>query len=310
MSPILKLAAVDIGSHAARLQISSVLHADGDTKFKRAEYVRFPLRLGHDVFKTQRIGPENEEKLLKLLKAFQLLIHLYEADDYMVCATAAFRDAQNAQDVCNRIQAALGITIRTIDGHQEALLIHKAIRHLLQPSTNYVHTDVGGGSTEVSIYTGTERIATQSFRLGAVRDLEDASTAPIWQQLQAWVQAHTQRFSHPPTGIATGGNIRKLAQLAKKGTKKTLSLRKLHEVRQYIASFSPEARINKLALNPDRAEVILPATQIYATVMQSAGIADILVPDVSLRDGIIHALYQRHSQATPTVPAPLSESRA
>ena len=308
MQPILKLAAVDIGSHAARLQISSVLHAYGETRFKRAEYVRFPLRLGHDVFRNQHIGAENEEKLLKLLQAIQLLIHLYEVDDYMVCATAAFRDARNGQAVCDRIQAALGMPIRTIDGQEEAILIHKAIQHLLLPGNNYLHVDVGGGSTEVSFYVGTERVASQSFKLGAVRDLEGASAAPIWQQMQTWIQTQVQRLTTPPLGIATGGNIRKLAQLAKKGPKKTLPLKKLVEVRKYIASFSLDERINKLALNPDRAEVILPATQIYATVMQCGGVSETLVPDVSLRDGIIHALYQRNvrAQQGDPMPAPLS----
>jgi exopolyphosphatase / guanosine-5'-triphosphate,3'-diphosphate pyrophosphatase len=159
----LKLAAVDIGSNAARLQVSSALLVSGEPKFKRVEYVRFPLRLGHDVFKHQCIGVENEQRLTQLLKSFKILIELYGVDAYMVCATSAFRDANNKHEIVHRIHEALGIAIHIAEGEEEASLIHAAIRHLLDDHNNYLHVDVGGGSTEVSLYTGPQKIASRSF---------------------------------------------------------------------------------------------------------------------------------------------------
>ncbi|MEL6152444.1 MAG: phosphatase [Bacteroidota bacterium] len=299
----LKFAAVDIGSNAVRLQVSSVLHAADKTKLKRVEYIRFPLRLGNDVFKRQIISAANEQRLLQLLQAFQLLIKLYEVDDYMVCATSAFRDAHNNQAISRRIQEDLGLSIRIIDGKEEAMLIEKAIKPLLLENSGCMHVDVGGGSTEVSFYTDEEQIASRSFDLGSVRVLEDPKATTAWEQMKSWIKEQKQRFVFPPIGVATGGNIRKLAQLAKRGIKKTLSLQKLMAIQAYVASFSLEERIHELELNPDRADVILPATQIYATAMQCGGIEEILVPDVSLRDGIIQVLYERNAAKPNAIPS-------
>lgn len=298
---VLKLAAVDLGSNAARLQVSSVLFDSGKPKFKRLEYLRFPLRLGHDVFKYQHISLESEQRLIQLLKAFKILIDLYGVDDYMVCATAAFRDASNQQAIVRRVQELLGIAIHIVGGEEEASLIQEAICYLLDQHSNYLHVDVGGGSTEVSLYTGLEKIASRSFNLGAIRMLEqNDAPAAIWTAMRTWIATHKQCFSDTPIGIATGGNIRKLAQIAKRGIKKPLSLKRLETTKDYIASHSLTERINNLELNPDRAEVILPAIEIYYTAMRCGGVEQILVPDVSLRDGIIQILYKKLcNESTP-----------
>jgi exopolyphosphatase/guanosine-5'-triphosphate,3'-diphosphate pyrophosphatase len=289
----LKLAAVDIGSNAARLQVSSALLVAEEPKFKRVEYLRFPLRLGHDVFRHQRIGMENEQRLIQLLKAFKILIELHGVDSYRVCATSALRDANNKHEIACRVQEALGISIHIVGGEEEALLIHAAIRHLLDEHNNYLHVDVGGGSTEVSLYTGSQKIASRSFDLGSMRVLEHHDTTLVWGAMQTWIATQKQYFTKVPIGIATGGNIRKLAQLAKRGMKKPLSLKRLRATRNYIAAHSLAERINSLALNPDRADVILPAIEIYDIAMRCGGVEKILVPDVSLRDGIIQVLYER-----------------
>ena len=289
----LKLAAVDIGSNAARLQVSSALLVAGKPKFKRVEYLRFPLRLGHDVFKHQCISVENEQRLIQLLKAFKILIALYDVDSYRVCATSAFRDANNKQAVIHHVQEALNIAIHIVEGEEEALLIYKAIHHLLEERSSYLHVEVGGGSTEVSLYTGPSKIASRSFDLGSIRMLEHDDAAATWEAMQAWITTQKQYFTNIPIGIATGGNIRKLAQLAKRGVKKPLSLKRLGATRDYIASHSLAERINSLELNPDRADVILPAIEIYDTAMRCGGVEKILVPDVSLRDGIIQVLYEK-----------------
>lgn len=290
---ILKLAAVDIGSNATRLQVSSALLVAGKPKFKRVEYLRFPLRLGHDVFKHQCISLENEQRLTQLLKAFKILIDLHGVDDYMVCATSAFRDADNKQEIVHHIQKTLNIAIHIVKGEEEASLIHKAIRYLLDEHNAYLHVEVGGGSTEISLYAGPSKIASRSFDLGSVRILEHDDAAATWEAMQKWIATQKQHFTHAPIGIATGGNIRKLAQLAKRGEKKPLSLERLAATRNYIAAHSLADRINSLEMNPDRADVILPAIEIYHTAMRCGGAEKILVPDVSLRDGIIQTLYEK-----------------
>lgn len=289
----LKLAAVDIGSNAARLQVSSVLSIAGKPKFKRIEYLRFPLRLGHDVFTNQSISAENEQRLIRLLQAFKILIDLYGTDAYRVCATSAFRDAVNKQEIVRRVQEVLNISIHIVGGLEEAELIHAAIYHLLHEYNSYLHVDVGGGSTEVSVYTGLKKLASRSFDLGSIRILENNDAAATWAEMKTWIINQKQYLPNIPIGIATGGNIRKLAQLAKKGVKKPLTLEQLEATRDFIASHSLTERVNSLELNPDRADAILPAIDIYGTAMRCGGVEKILVPDVSLRDGIIRALYKQ-----------------
>jgi len=294
----LKLAAVDIGSNAARLQVSSILSIAGKPKFKRLEYLRFPLRLGHDVFTNQSISTENTQRLIQLLQAFKILIDLYGVDDYRVCATSAFREAINKQEIVRRVQEILNITIHIVEGVEEAALIHEAIHHLLDEHNSYLHVDVGGGSTEVSLYTGLEKLAFRSFDLGSIRILESSDATTTWEAMQTWIVHQRQYLPNIPIGIATGGNIRKLAQLAKRGVKKPLTLKKLEAARDFIASYSLAERVNNLELNPDRADAILPAIDIYGTAMRCGEVEEILVPDVSLRDGIIQALYKKACRET------------
>lgn len=294
MPPPLKLAAVDIGSHAVRLQVSSVLVGEGEQpKFKRIEYLRFPLRLGHDVFRHRCISAESSRRLLQLLQAFKILIELYDVDAYKVCATAAFREASNQQEIVHYIQQTIDVVIHIVGGEEEALLIHSAIRHLLEEPTNYLHVDVGGGSTEINLYQGGQKVASRSFDVGTLRTIEHDHIASVREAMRTWIVTKTQHFNTLPIGIATGGNIRKLAQLAKKGMRKPLSLKKLESTKDQIAGYSLEERINYLALNPDRADVILPALEIYNAAMRFGGVEKILVPDVSLRDGIIRVLYEQ-----------------
>lgn len=288
----MKLAAIDIGSNAVRLQVSRVLHTNEQAHFKRVEYLRFPLKLGQDVFTQQRVSAESEQKLTQLLHAFKLLIELYGVVDCMICATSALREASNQLEIVQHIKDKLGLSVEIIDGEQEAALIDKAIRPLLDDH-NYLHMDVGGGSTEISFYTGQEKVAARSFKVGTIKLLEHYDVEPAWEEMQTWIHAQKQRYRSTPMGIATGGNIRKLAQLAGRGARKPLSLKKLKNLQTFLATYSVEERINKLALNPDRADVILPAAQIYTQAMKWGGVKKILVPDVSLRDGIMQVLYER-----------------
>jgi exopolyphosphatase / guanosine-5'-triphosphate,3'-diphosphate pyrophosphatase len=286
-----KIAAIDIGSNAARLQISSVLH-DGDyTSFKKVEYVRFPLRLGHDVFSYGSLTPESEARTIKLMQCFKLLIELHEVEGYMACATSAMRESSNGSEVVARIAKETGIQIHIIDGSKEAELINNVVVQSLEDG-QYLHIDVGGGSTELNLYFNRQKIISKSFKIGSVRLLEGKESKGAWQKMERWIQDNIDTME-PVTAVGTGGNISKLFNLVSKTSENATSLTELQRMRDYIASFSQEERVHKLRLNADRADVIVPASDIYISAMKWAGANEILVPDLGLKDGIIQLVYEK-----------------
>ena len=289
----MKLAAIDIGSNAIRFQISTVLDNAPQTLFKKLEYVRFPLRLGHDVFSTGRISTKSAEKFKKLMKAFRLLIELYEVDDYMFCATSAMRESENGSDLVTEVQEQIGIYIHVIDGNREAEFINRAISSYLSTKT-YLHIDVGGGSTELNLYVGGKKLRTRSFKVGSVRVLEHNDSPIMWEDMEHWVRENIKKSYGKVTAVGTGGNISKIFDLALSKPGKTISIKKVKQIRDMIDSYSIEQRIYKLQMNPDRADVIIPASNIYLKVMEWAHAASILVPEVGLKDGIIFHLYEKN----------------
>jgi exopolyphosphatase / guanosine-5'-triphosphate,3'-diphosphate pyrophosphatase len=289
----LKLAAIDIGSNAIRFQVSTVLDNSPQLLFKKLEYVRFPLRLGHDVFSTGRISPKSMEKFKKLMKAFRLLIELYEVDDYMFCATSAMRESENGLELVHEVQEEIGIIINVIDGNREAEFVNKAISSYLTSKT-YLHIDVGGGSTELNLYAGGKKIKTRSFKIGSVRVLEHTDSPIVWEDMEHWVKENVKKTYGKVTAVGTGGNISKIFELASSKPGKTISIKKVKQIRDMIESFSIEQRIYTLQMNPDRADVIIPASDIYLKVMEWAHAVTILVPEVGLKDGIIFHLYEKN----------------
>lgn len=289
----MKLAAIDIGSNAIRFQVSTVLvNSDTQPVFKKLEYIRFPLRLGHDVFSTNRISEKSIEKFKKLMKTYKLLIELYEVSDYMFCATSAMRESENGFDLAKQVEDELGVTINIIDGNREAELINRAISSYLTDKT-YLHIDVGGGSTELNLYVAGKKIKTRSFKIGSVRVLEHHDSPVMWEDMEHWIKENVKKSYGKVTSVGTGGNISKLFELAKTKPGKTMSLRKVKEIRDMVADYSIEERIYKLQMNPDRADVIIPASSIYLQVMEWAHSSSILVPEVGLKDGIMLHLYEQ-----------------
>jgi exopolyphosphatase/guanosine-5'-triphosphate,3'-diphosphate pyrophosphatase len=284
-----KLAAIDIGSNAARLQISTVLHNDNLVSFKRVEYVRFPLRLGHDVFNFGELTPESEARTTKLMQVYKLLIELHEVESYMACATSAMRESSNGHEVAKRIEALTGIKIHIIDGSKEAELINNVVVQALD-DRQYLHIDVGGGSTELNVYENRQKINSKSFKIGSVRLLEGKETKGAWRKIEDWVEDNVDS-SREITAVGTGGNISKLFNLASKTSELETTRAEIERIRNYIAGFNQEDRINKLRLNADRADVIVPAADIYISVMKWAGATNIIVPDLGLKDGIIQLVY-------------------
>ena len=289
----MKLAAIDIGSNAIRFQISTVLDNSPQVLFKKLEYVRFPLRLGHDVFSTGRISQRSTEKFKKLMKAFRLLIELYEVEDYMFCATSAMRESENGAELVAQIQEEVGVFINVIDGNREAEFINRAISSYLSDKT-YLHIDVGGGSTELNLYVNGKKIKTRSFKVGSVRVLEHTDSPIMWQDMEHWVKEHIKKSFGKVTAVGTGGNISKIFELAQSKPGKTISIKKVKQIRDMVESYSLEERIYKLQMNPDRADVIIPASHIYLKVMEWARAGSILVPEVGLKDGIIFHLYEKN----------------
>jgi exopolyphosphatase/guanosine-5'-triphosphate,3'-diphosphate pyrophosphatase len=291
----LKLAAVDIGSNAIRMQISNVVFYNGKFTIKKLEYVRFPLRLGKDVFEKGHITPPLEQKFLKLMQAFQILIELYDVEAYRICATSALRESANGREIVEKIKQEVGLKIDIIDGQEEANLINKAITKYLDEKA-YLHIDVGGGSTELTLYKNYEKIAIESFPMGSVRLMNTVNSPGIWLSIEDWLEKHLRRDMYPITAIGTGGNINKLYELANKKSKKSksMTLAEVTQVQDEVSAMSMDERMNNLMLNPDRADVIIPAAEIYLHVMRKAKSKKIIVPDVGLKDGMIETLFDEN----------------
>lgn len=274
------------------MQVSQI-HDLTTGKSKKIEYIRFPLRLGKDVFTYGEITPKTEEKFVKLMLAFKQFLELYEVDDYMVCATSAMREAHNGADIAKRVYYNVGLRIRIIDGQEEGSIISHAIDAYIG-NGDYLHVDVGGGSTEFSIIRQKRKIAGHSFRMGSVRQLSDEKTKVIFAKMSNWLQLHLPSDVSEISMVGTGGNIKKLCELATGSKGNTLSADLLMEISENIASHSYEKRIKHFNMNADRADVIVPASKIYMEALSQVKAKEVVVPDVGLKDGMILHLCHKH----------------
>ena len=297
--PLRKLAAIDIGSNAVRCQISAVLFYAGRYRLKRVEYVRFPMRLGEDVFASGRISDAKADKFVKFLHSLKLLMEVHGVAHYLVCATSAMRSAANGPAIVARVREELGMEIKVIDGQDEAFYINRVIEHVLDDNKHYLHIDVGGGSTEFNIYHDRRKVAAQSFEIGSIRRMqqEESGTATteaqaeLWARMEAWVR-HNARTYHVTRAIGTGGNINKLYSLTAASPDKAVTRRSLETTLARLAGLSMHERVNVAMLNPDRADVIVPAGHIYLAAMQWANVNNMVVPDIGLKDGMLQALFE------------------
>jgi exopolyphosphatase/guanosine-5'-triphosphate,3'-diphosphate pyrophosphatase len=288
---IMRFASIDIGSNAVRLLLCNVYEEADEAIFKKAELVRMPIRLGEDVFRTGQVSQEKIQALVKTMKAFRLLIEVFGAVSYRACATAAMREAGNAADVIAAVKRESGISIEVIDGKSEAEIIYSNhIAEHLDPERSYLYIDVGGGSTELTLFENGHIVASQSFNIGSIRLLHEKVTKDDWSQLRNWIQDHSA--DHNLMAIGSGGNINKIFKMSERKEGKAMSLVKLLEIYYYLKQFTVEERITRLGLNPDRADVIVPAAKIFITIMREAAIEKIIVPQIGLSDGIVHLLYE------------------
>jgi len=290
---IKKYAAIDIGSNGVRLLISNVIIKKGKKPvFRKSALVRVPIRLGADTFETGQISKMNTERMCKAMQAFELLMQVHGVEEHRACATSAMREANNGQEVVNHIAQKTGIQIEIIDGKTEAAIIAATdLYELINGKKNYLYVDVGGGSTEFTFFSHGKSVASKSFKMGTVRALDSKKEfTKAWKKAKKWIQSHTKTYSDC-TIIGSGGNINKIFKLS--GTKegKPLDLSYLKGQYRILKKISYEERVRVMGLNPDRADVIIPALKIYIAATEWAKSDKIMVPKIGLSDGIIKMLY-------------------
>jgi exopolyphosphatase/guanosine-5'-triphosphate,3'-diphosphate pyrophosphatase len=287
-----RLAAIDIGSNAARLLITEVSQdREGNPQFNKLNLVRVPLRLGFDVFEKGEISKEKRGMVLQTMKAYGHLINAYGVKNVIACATSAMRDASNSSDLIRKVKLETGLEIEIISGDLEASLIYENhVAEHMDTEHSYLYIDVGGGSTELTFFADGKLVFKQSFNIGTIRLLKDMVDEKKWDEMKDFIKVKTKGFKQI-TAIGTGGNINKVFSLSKKKDGKPLNLELLKDYYKEIASFSLEDRINIYKLREDRADVIVPALQIYINVMRWADAAEIYVPKIGLADGLIQHLY-------------------
>ncbi|MBL4724830.1 MAG: rod shape-determining protein [Lutibacter sp.] len=293
MLKIEKLAAIDIGSNAIRLLVSNVISTkDEDTPiFKKSALVRVPIRLGADSFITGEISEENKIRMIKAMEAFRLLMEVHGVVKYKACATSAMREATNGLEVIDEIFDKTSVKIEIIDGKKEAAIIFSTdLTNIIEKNKSYLYVDVGGGSTEFTVFSKGEIINSKSFKIGTVRLLNKNAMKQIWDDIEVWIKENTQNLRKVNL-IGSGGNINRLFKLSGKQYGKPLSLIYLKAHYKFLKRMTYNERITELGLNPDRADVIIPATKIYLSAMKWSKATKIYVPKIGLADGIIKSLY-------------------
>ena len=289
-------AAIDIGSNAVRLLIKSIdREAVQEKKFKKVMMLRVPLRLGFDVFSIGELSEKKVDKLRRLMKAFRQLMKIYDVDDYRACATSAMRDARNGRMIIKKIEKDTGIRIEIIDGQEEARMIYNNhIECMEDRQGNYMYVDVGGGSTEINLLTNGELVWSVSYNIGTVRMLSNAVKEGTWQQMEEELMKVTEGVAAINI-IGSGGNINKLFRLADKKDKKLqrLPVSSLQTVYDVLKPLTPEERVEAFSLKQDRADVIVPAAEIFLKIAEVVHAEYIYVPVIGLSDGIIDNLYAK-----------------
>ncbi|WP_316737360.1 exopolyphosphatase [Pedobacter aquatilis] len=289
---MLRYAAIDIGSNAVRLLIADISKHEGQFKYKKNTLIRVPLRLGDDAFLDQKISDKKAEDLVKTMLAFKNLMDVYHVTEYLACATSAMREADNGNDIVKLIKDKTELDLEIIEGQREANIIYaNHIEQDLDQNKTYLYIDVGGGSTELSVFVDGAPEASKSFNIGTIRMLDNQDKEETWDEMKTWVKHHTKSYKNL-AAIGTGGNINKLFRMADEKDGAPMSLQKLNSLYNKLISYSLKERINTLGLNPDRADVIIPASEIYLTLMKWTGIKQIYVPKVGMADGIIKLLIE------------------
>lgn len=295
-------ASIDIGSNAVRMMIAAINQSETSVSYKKISLIRIPLRLGDDAFIDQRLSTKKAQALQKTMEVFRHMMDLHNVSEYMACATSAMREARNGQEIIGEIKKKTGLDIKIIDGQTEANIIYSShIKATLDKNKSYLYIDVGGGSTELSVFSERKVISSASFNIGTIRMLDNKDSEETWKEMKTFIRKNTRGLKNL-YGIGTGGNINKLFKLSDEKEGSPLSYSKLKSTYEYLRSYSLKDRINVLGLNNDRADVILPASEIYLSVMKWGGVKKIYVPRKGLVDGIIYRLIEKNFGKQPDQP--------
>ena len=295
MLEIKKFAAIDIGSNAIRLLIANVIISeDREPQFKKSSLVRVPIRLGADAFTNDGvISDANITRMINAMEAFKLLMNVHGVERYRACATSAMREASNGEKVTKQVLSQTGVKIDIIGGKEEAAIISSTdLNELIEGDNSYLYVDVGGGSTEFTLFSKGKIVNSKSFKMGTVRLLNNKKTVnkEIFSNVEKWIKKNTKDLKGVSL-IGSGGNINKLFKMSGRTEGKPISFIYLNAQYQFLKQMSYNDRVSELSLNPDRADVIVPATKIYLSAMKWSGARKIYVPKIGLSDGIIKTLY-------------------
>lgn len=296
----MRYAAIDIGSNAVRLLIADILEKKEEVVYTKNTLLRVPLRLGDDAFIDKHISIGKFQDMVKTMRAFRNLMDVYKVSDYMACATSAMRDSDNGADVVRACQEE-GIDIQIIDGGIEAKIIYNSyLSSTIDKTKVYLYIDVGGGSTEITLFANGELVDSRSFNLGTIRILDNQDQPETWDTMRRWVKEKTKGHKNI-YGIGTGGNINKLSRIANEKGDKPMTYAKLKAIYDHLNSYSLKDRIHELGLRSDRADVIIPASEIFLTIMKVGHLKNIVAPRVGLVDGIIQTLIDKKFKNIPTI---------
>jgi exopolyphosphatase / guanosine-5'-triphosphate,3'-diphosphate pyrophosphatase len=289
----MRLAAIDIGSNAARLLITEVIQDNGKPQFNKLNLVRVPLRLGFDVFERNEISPEKEEMVVNTIKSYKYLLDVYDVKYLRAAATSAMRDARNSADIIKRVKDETGIEIEIISGDLEATLIYENhVAENMATDHSYLYIDVGGGSTELTFFADGKLVFKKSFNIGTIRLIKGQVEDALWDKMKEFIRSGLKGHDNDVIAIGSGGNINKVFSLSKRKEGKPLSLDLLKDYHKELSSFSVTDRIRIYKLREDRADVIVPALLIYINVMRWANAPEIYVPKIGLADGLVQHLYE------------------
>ncbi|MEY3425086.1 MAG: hypothetical protein RL679_444 [Bacteroidota bacterium] len=290
----MKFGAIDIGTNAARLLVGEIEKEAGHSFVKKLSYTRVPLRLGEEVFEDGKISKKKAEDFVKTIQAFKLISEIFEVKKLRAVATSAMREAINADKIIEKIKEETGIEIEVISGDTEAELIFGTFFLLdFDKSHPFIVIDVGGGSTEISVFESGERIASKSFQIGTIRILKEKVTSQIWSDIHDWIALHVD-LKAPHKIFGTGGNINKAHKILGAGHMESIQVSKIKQLRDDLSKLSIAGRIDQFQLKPDRADVLVPALDIYLYILQELNCSELIVPKIGLTDGMI---YDMHLQA-------------
>lgn len=292
----MKFGAIDIGTNAARLLIGEVIKEDGRKFVNKISYTRIPLRLGESVFENGRINKKKSEQFVKTIRAFQLISELFEVRELRACATSAMREAKNQKKIKSKILEETGIEIETISGNEEADLIFGTFFLMkIDKKKSFIVVDVGGGSTEISVFSNGNKEISQSFEIGTLRLLKGKESKNVWNEIYEWLGKNispNEDFAF----YATGGNINKAHKLLGAGHIEPITFSNLKALKSNLEKLTLRQRMEHYQLKPDRADVIVPALDIYCNIMEKLNCSEVVVPKIGLSDGIIYDLHKKYSK--------------